>query len=298
MKTFKYELQKGSKHIVCPKCGKKTFKPYVKTGTNIIIDSKLYGRCERVNSCGYILYPKTNNEIFNYINYMNTVNQINQINTTNFYPVLKKIDFIDKNIVENTFCRFKENIFFKFLVKLFGTNEAYELQEKYNIGTAKNGGTIFWQQDKEGNFRTGKVIYYNTDGHRRKDKQSWYVHKQIKKDFELRQVFFGEHLINDNNPIALCESEKTAILMSFFEPSYTWLATGGAEMLNAYRLDRLPRLDLVCPDDGQFKKWQEKTKIFPDRKMDISVSKAVNEGLLEKGADIADLKLLYYKKNK
>jgi hypothetical protein len=282
MKNYKYELQKGSKHIICPKCGKKTFKPYVKTGTNIVVNIKLYGRCERINSCGYFRYPDKDTKY--YYNYTPQPLQTPQ-------PP-KKPDFVPARIVESTFNRLKENVFFMYLVRLFGMNEAYRLQEMYNIGTAKGGGTIFWQQDKEGRFRTGKVMYYRSDGHRDKNRSSWYVHKQVKKDFELRQVFFGEHLITDNNPIALCESEKTAILMSIFEPKYTWLAAGGSEMLNAYRLYRLPRLDLVCPDDGQFEKWQKKTKIFNNRQMDVSVSNAVKEGLLEKGADIADLKLV------
>src|SRR5678815_5561529 len=57
MKRYKYELQKGSKHILCPICQKKTFKPYVHAGTNNAVDELKYGRCERVNSCSYILYP-------------------------------------------------------------------------------------------------------------------------------------------------------------------------------------------------------------------------------------------------
>jgi hypothetical protein len=279
MKNYKYELQKGSKRYICPKCGKKTFKVFVYTGTNIVVDSEKFGRCNRENNCGYFRYP--DRDIKYDYNYMPPAPQPS-----------KQPDFVPDEIVESTFHRFKENIFFMYLVKLFGMNEAYRLQEMYNIGTAKGGGTIFWQQDKEGNFRTGKVMYYRSDGHRDKNRSSWYVHKQVKKDFELQQVFFGEHLVTEDKPIALCESEKTAILMSMFEPSYTWLAAGGSEMINAYRLNRLPRLDLVCPDDGQFEKWQEKTKIFSGRQMDVSVSKAVKEGLLEKGADIADLKLI------
>lgn len=279
MKNYKYELQKGSKRYICPKCGKKTFKVFVYTGTNMVVDSEKFGRCNRENNCGYFRYPDKDVKYdYNY--------------TPSAPQPPKQPDFIPDEIVESTFHKFKENVFFMYLAKLFGMNEAYRLQEMYNIGTAKVGGTIFWQQDKEGKFRTGKVIYYGTDGHRKKDRGSWYVHKQVKKDFELQQVFFGEHLITDNKPIALCESEKTAILMSVFEPEYTWIASGGANMLNSYRLLRLPRLDLVCPDDGQFEKWKEKTKMFTGRQMDITVSRAVKEGLLERGADIADLKLI------
>ena len=41
-KNYKYALQKGSKHTFCPNCGKKEFKVYVKTGTNIVVDSELF----------------------------------------------------------------------------------------------------------------------------------------------------------------------------------------------------------------------------------------------------------------
>ena len=45
-----------------------------------------------------------------------------------------------------------------------------------------------------------------------KNKNSWYIHKQVNPDFELVQVFFGEHLIKENpeKPIAICESEKNS----------------------------------------------------------------------------------------
>ena len=59
---YKYELQKGSKHTFCPACKKKTFKPYVRTGTDVIVDSKLFGRCERINFCRYHRYPDTNED--------------------------------------------------------------------------------------------------------------------------------------------------------------------------------------------------------------------------------------------
>ena len=142
MKNYKYELMKGSKHIVRPKCGKKTFKPFVITGTNVVVDAERYGRCERVNSCGYFRYPNGDDK-YDY-DYTQPTRQ----------PIQKIVpDFVPSEFVEKTFCRFKENVFFMYLVEMFGMNEAYRLQELYNIGTAKNGGTIFWQQDKEGNLR-------------------------------------------------------------------------------------------------------------------------------------------------
>ena len=278
---YKYELQKGSKHIICPSCGKKTFKPYVDAGTGRIVDATIYGRCERINKCKYLKYPENDASMSDWI-------------APVYVPEYKEPDFIPKEMIEASFSKFRENTFFMWLVKLFGQDVALDLQSKYNIGTAKNNGTIFFQQDSEGKFRTGKVMYYQSNGKRNKNRNSWYVHNEVKEDFELVQVFFGEHLIKENpdKPVALVESEKTAILMSVFEPEYTWLASGGANMLNSYRLLRLPRLDLVSADEGEFDNWSDRTKSFFNRQMDGRVEKAFRDGKVSKGADILDLILI------
>lgn len=279
-KQYKYNLMSGSKKFFCPNCKKKTFVPYVVTGTNNIVDSAKYGRCERVNSCRYSLYPKLGKD---------------DISSSRYVPPapeeIKPLDFVSKDMMQATFNEFKSNVFFMYLVKMFGFEKASQLQEDYNIGTAKGGGTVFWQQDRDQNIRTGKVMYYNTNGRRNKDRMGWFVHKKISADFNYRQCFFGLHLTTLDKPVALCESEKTAIIMSVFEPEYTWIASGGSEMLNDERLLELPRLDKVFADNGQCEKWEHKTRIFADRQMDISVDEAVNNGILKEGDDILDLYL-------
>ena len=286
MKNYKYELERGSKHIICPNCGKKTFKCYVDVNTGERVDPAKYGRCERISACRYHRYPKIRED---------------DISSSRYVPPapeeIKPLDFVDKNLMQATFNEFKNNVFFMYLVKLFGIEKAYQLQEAYNIGTAKGGGTIFWQQDRAQNIRTAKVMYYNSNGKRNKDRMSWFVHKKIKDDFNYRQCFFGLHLTTPDKPVALCESEKTAIIMSVFEPSYTWIASGGSEMINDERLFELPRLDKVYADNGQFEKWERKTRMFLPE-MDISVDEAVNNGILKDGDDILDLYLEREKKNK
>ncbi len=279
MKNYKYELQRGSKHIICPNCQKKTFKPYVDSVTGEVVNPSRYGRCERIQSCRYHRYPKLGKD---------------DINSSRYVPPapeeIKPLDFVSKDLMQATFNEFKNNTFFMYLVKLFGIEKAYQLQEAYNIGTAKGGGTIFWQQDREQNIRTAKVMYYNSNGRRNKDRMSWFVHKKIKDDFNYRQCFFGLHLTTPDKPVALCESEKTAIIMSVFEPEYTWIASGGSEMINDERLFELPRLDKVFADNGQFEKWERKTRMFLPE-MDISVDNAVENGILKEGDDILDLYL-------
>ena len=282
MKTYKYELQKGSKHILCPICQKKTFKPYVHAGTNNVVDSMRFGRCERVNACSYIRYP-TSDDGGDWTDY--------EAPKVAYKPPVP--DFISPDLVRSTFRDYNKNVFFQYLIKTFDLETARSLQKKYNIGTAKFGGTIFWQKDRDGKFRTGKVFYYQRNGKRDKQKGSWYLHNQVKKGFSLVQVFFGEHLIGENpdKPIALCESEKTAILMSILEPKYTWLAAGGSNMLNVQRLMRLSRLDLVSPDEGQFELWEKQTAFFKEREMDVRVEQAFRDGIVEKGDDILELNL-------
>ena len=277
---FRYSLQRGSKHTICPNCQKKTFKLYVDNVTGEVAGSQ-YGRCERINNCKHLKYPDGDASMSDWV-------------APVYVPEHKEPDFIPTELVVPSFSHFKENTFFMWLVKLFGISKAYELQEMYNIGTAKNNGTIFFQQDSEGKFRTGKVMYYQNNGKRNKNRNSWYVHRAVKEDFELVQVFFGEHLIKENpdKPVALVESEKSCVILSVFYPDITWLASGGANMLNSYRLLRLPRLDLVCPDQGEFDDWKDRTKSFFNREMDGRVEKAFREGKIAKGADILDLELI------
>jgi hypothetical protein len=133
------------------------------------------------------------------------------------------------------------------------------------------------------------VMYYQSTGRRDKTRHSWFVHKKIREDFNFQQCFFGLHLATHDKPVALCESEKTAVVMSVLMPEYTWLAAGGSEMLSIDRLMELPRLDMVFADNGQAEKWAQRTRLFAGRRMDGSVDLAVERGELEPGSDILDL---------
>ena len=276
---FRYSLERGSKHIICPNCGKKTFKCYVDVNTGERVNPTKYGRCERILNCRYHQYPQ--------------LEAWEKDDLNNWTPPApqppKPLDYVPKDVVNATFNQYKTNVFYMWLVKLFGIDKADSLRTDYNIGTAKGGGTVFWQEDRRGNIRTGKVMYYHPNGKRIKERNSWFLHSRIKEDFNYRQCFFGLHLTTPDKPVALCESEKTAILMSVFMPEYTWVASGGSEMINLKRLNELPRLDMVFPDNGQFEKWEQKTRIFTNRQMDLSVDRAVESGLINEGDDILDL---------
>src|SRR5690554_4189066 len=139
---FKYSLQKGSKHIICPNCGKKTFKPYVDSVTGEVVNPTKYGRCEKINACRFHQYPK------------NDISMSDWVAPAYVPQPPKPLDYVPKDLVSATFNQYKTNVFYMWLVKLFGIDKADSLRTDYNIGTAKGNGVIFWQEDRNGNVRT------------------------------------------------------------------------------------------------------------------------------------------------
>jgi hypothetical protein len=111
---------------------------------------------------------------------------------------------------------------------------------------------------------------------------------------------FGEHLLKEYpfKPVALVESEKTAVICSAFWPQYIWLATGGKSQLN----DRLQvlrgRKVVAFPDVDGYLEWKE--KLSRVRGLDITVSDVLEkEATFEDRAnhvDIADLLIRQHKK--
>ncbi|MDD3946132.1 MAG: DUF6371 domain-containing protein, partial [Bacteroidales bacterium] len=101
--------------------------------------------------------------------------------------------------------------------------------------------------------------------------------------WELTQCLFGEHLLKQYpfKPVALVESEKTAVICSAFWPEYIWLATGGKSQLND-RLQVLRNRKVVAfPDVDGYLEWKE--KLSQVRGLDIAVS-----DVLEKNATFED----------
>jgi hypothetical protein len=90
-----------------------------------------------------------------------------------------------------------------------------------------------------------------------------WVHKALKRpEFELKQCLFGEHLLIDKTkPVAIVESEKTAVIASIFLPQFVWVAAGSLTSLNAEKCSILKgRTVILFPDLNGFDKWSSKAK--------------------------------------
>jgi len=80
-------------------------------------------------------------------------------------------------------------------------------------------------------------------------------------DFNLKQCLFGEHLLqyHPGKPVAICESEKTAIIASIYYPELLWLAAGSLQGLNAGKCKCLEgRTVILVPDVNAYEQWVAK----------------------------------------
>ena len=269
----------------CPNCNNKTFTRYIDTQNNDFINSDV-GMCSRLIKCSYHLPPKK---------YFDN-NNVTLDNSFYTKPIVrtKPISYIDKSLFYNSLNH--TNNFILFLESLFDKSIVKEVTEKYNIGTSNHwqGSTVFWQVDTNQNIRSGKVLLYNKATGKRKKYTNW-MHTVLKiEGFNLKQCLFGEHLISQdlNKPIAIVESEKTAIISSIYLPDFIWLASGGLTSLNKEKTKVLKgRKVILFPDLNCFDKWQEKIpQLSQDAKYIVSDLLKNNTTDKEKlqGLDIAD----------
>ena len=263
MSEFRYTLQnyKGiSSRFECPKCKvKRVFTRYIDIQTGEYLNYDV-GRCGREVNCGFHYSPKqyfSDNKDFKPKQYF--------YNNTNFITKPKPISYIGIDLVQKSLKTDKTNYFNDFLTEYFGKIIANQLIEKYKIGTAKywNGATVFWQIDSVNNVRSGKIMLYNAvTGKRVKEPYNHinWVHSVLNlKEYNLKQCFFGEHLIKNNTkPIAITESEKTAIIASVFFPDFVWLAAGSISNLTNEKFENLKDKKVVLfPDLKAYDKWKQ-----------------------------------------
>ena len=267
-----YTLQKYgglSTRYTCPNCGRgHCFSRYVDENGEFLDES--VGRCDHESSCGYHYTPK---QFFaDHPDRKPGPDWRYQPMPCHSEAKPKNLCFLPQDVVGRS-VRFNYDSHLITFLRTFLEPIVIEgLIDEYRIGVTKSLATIFFQIDVQGRCRTGKIMLYNPeDGHRVKDPEvpsriTW-VHSLMKqvgmlpKEWELTQCLFGEHLlpVYPDKPVALVESEKTAVICAGLMPKYLWLATGGKSQLNPERLAVLAgRKVIAFPDVDAFEVWSEK----------------------------------------
>jgi hypothetical protein len=294
--NYKYSLSSKNGKIDCPKCNKKRLVPYVNNETGESIHPTV-GKCDRKNDCGYhnswIDYFANNPSSYKY-EPMRTNKQIRKD------VEQKEPSYIEDEVVNKTLTKHKKNNLFRFLIDIIGKETAEEVFSKYVVGSTEKGATIFWQMDCDGNVRTGKVMQYNEDGHRKGDTSTWWMHKMF-DDYNLKQCFFGEHLLklddDKTKPVAIVESEKTALIASVYLPNFIWLAGGSSTGLGVEKMRALKGRNVILyPDLGMFDDWKKKAEEYKAHyKISVSnlLERIATDDERKKGLDLADYLVEY-----
>lgn len=214
--------------------------------------------------------------------------------------------YIDNELMERTLSNYSINPLFVFLTGIIGKEETERIFRLYKVGTSKkwNGATVYWQIDRYGQVRSGKIMLYNSyDGHRVKEPHSYvsWVHSELRLDnFNMKQCLFGEHLLSQypSKPIAIVESEKSALIASHFMSDFIWLATGGIH--GCFKEESIQVLKnrsvMLCPDLGAFEAWKAKIPMLSAVCSKVIISEhlelVATEEQRKKGLDIADFLLM------
>lgn len=275
----------------CPECGKSDqFSKYIDNDNGEVLGNNV-GRCNRVDKCGYHYTPRQ------YFDNNGIKSEGVEVYIPKPQPPSRSVSYIDAETFNNSLQGYKKNNLVNFLHSKFDAQKVNHLINIYKIGASAryNGGTtVFWQIDASDNVRTGKLIKYDKTGHRLKGCNNW-VHSVLNIDnFNLKQCFFGEHLLKETpgQTIGIVESEKTAIIASVYFPELVWLASGGAEGINKEKVKPLRGREVILfPDaskDGRiFNKWKVKANEFGFQISDYLEQNTTDEQKAQ-GVDIAD----------
>jgi hypothetical protein len=295
MSQHRYHLDTNSRNkIACPNCKKaKRFSKYIDTEGEIEFPDDI-GRCDRINNCGYHMPPR---EYFEQDpDYQrNKEDWTSTEDYTQFTPPPKwRIPY---KIFEQSLKGYKSNNFACWLQSVL-TPEAYQkVIEDYKLGTTRNGDTVFWLIDKDGDVRSGQIIKYDIDGHRT-NSINW-VHSLLKKsgdiseEFELQQCFFGLHLVAKypDKPIAIVEAPKTAIICSAIYPQYVWLSSVGIGGLSLGKILEIGdnKVIVLYPDKGEaFRKWRNEVDTWANYNLEVSIDDSLELESIKNGGDLVD----------
>ncbi|AHM60269.1 hypothetical protein D770_10060 [Flammeovirgaceae bacterium 311] len=301
MYQYKFEQYNGPKsRYTCPQCNKaRKYTRYIDILTGEYLPFE-YGKCERLNNCGYWLNPYTDGFTRKAVVEGGKASRSAKLRKPRAIIKEKQCSQIPDDVFIKSQQYYERNYFLKYLQRIFETEAVLKLLQTYFIGTSAHwpGATVFWQVDKQGKIRTGKIMLYDpiTGGRVKKpfDHITW-VHKVLKlDDYVLEQCFFGEHLLSlhPEKPVAVVESEKTAIIASIYLPQFNWLASGSQKNLSVERCMPLKgRRVFLFPDLGAYQDWSrvaENCSEIGDFKVVDLLERIATDHDKQKGLDIAD----------
>lgn len=331
MKQFRYTLEryKGMKtRHDCPACGKrKTYTRYVDQERDEYLPYE-YGKCERLNNCGYHLNPYQSGyakQIWLQERDDEKWREV-KLEEKPLVAVPKKPPskpvYIPFDLFRRSLNHYDQNAFAKYLTSLFGEAKTIELIQRFYIGTSGHwkhaGACIFWLIDERMNIGGGQVILFDEKGRTKKEHRpdgskkrynSW-VHTALKASYRSQgkslpswlkayiemegnkfPCLFGLPQLKTeplHKPIAIVEAAKTAIIATGYLPQYIWLAVGSLSYLNEARVKVLQGRNITLFPDRGAYEPWRKKADTFSAFAKITVSDLLERKKAEEGSDLAD----------
>lgn len=254
-KSFRYQLDRSSRKFPCPSCHKKTFVRIVDIEEGEYI-SEEFGRCDRQNNCAYSRYPKKGKQSFT-------------------KKKLPQIPLIAPDKKELMYFSFLNSNFHKFCRRIGITNTHLKA---WKVGS-KRKTTVFGIFNQEERHINSKHVPYYLSGKRKRNVKvaAWYL--KAPEGYRHEKHLYGLHLFDPKKDTVLVESEKTAVLASYFYPGYNWLATGGAagtlsEKINEFFIGRSGRILYLSDNDrsGMENKTVKTLEALAQKSLNLSIS--------------------------
>jgi len=288
----------------CPGCGKPhEFTQYVDTETGELLPEHV-GKCNRADACGYHYPPR------DYFHDNGTRPSGSDGTQGKPEPPPRPPYLHDRAEVRALRAYPERNTLSAYWRERIGAERWDEVARAYALGTWNDGrlagAAVYWQVDIHGNVKAGKIMQYDpTTGKRCKVGSSTsFVHfertGQSASDLNVKQCLFGEHLLKSwpmDQPVAVVESEKTAMIAAALCPKYCWVATGSKDGFKLAYLEALTgRKVLAFPDlspDGlAFMQWKERAielgHLFASIHVSDILERMATEADRNAGLDIGD----------
>jgi hypothetical protein len=219
----------------------------------------------------------------------------------------------------------------RLLRQYFGYAITDDLLRRFQIGTSSRwpGACVFWYIDEQSRIRGGQIKLFDDNWHTVKytnqegkkcSKTSWVHSALIRRHTEQNTPvpewlsLYDEHaerspclfglpqLLNApiDQPVAVVEAPKTAILCTPYFPDYTWLAAGALSYLTPERLVPLRNRNVTLYPDASvdgvaFGKWSQRAEELNAKGFKIKVSDFMEKGTTDEqkqqGYDLADFVL-------
>jgi hypothetical protein len=225
MKEYRYTFEKHPKKKgTCPQCSQKNKLRFYENKNGDRQNEK-YGKCDRINECGYVLYPGSD-----------IIKPAKLPQKTKMEDKIILPDEKTKNNLQG-FLKNQTSNFHEFWLKK-GITESHFT--KHDVGTDSKGNTVFVHRNREGNIANAKFVKYTFEAKRDKE-NSFYLKQPIDKTSQYFVPLYGINLLSSDQDkfVIVVESEKTCVLAAYYYPQYDWVACGSCNGLTEDKLQAL-----------------------------------------------------------